>query len=114
MYFDTPAHSAGPLVLLAEIALNFYKAIERQRTEQYTIKSRLRVVLRQRTLSKVQLHWNPLKYQAVEKPRREHKRNAERYSGHTLAQSNNAIQGPFLFRQPPPPRQILAKESGSY
>ena len=94
MYFDTPAHSAGPLVLLAEIALNFYKAIERQRTEKYTNKSRLRVVLRQETLSGVQLYWSPLEYQAVEKPRREHERNAERYSGHTLTQSNNAIQAP--------------------
>ena len=48
MYFYTLAHPAGPLVVLTEIELN-YNAIERQRTEQYTIKSRLRVVLRQRT-----------------------------------------------------------------
>ena len=45
MYFYTLAHSASPLVVLTEVALNYYNAIERQRTEQYTIKSRLRVVI---------------------------------------------------------------------
>jgi hypothetical protein len=49
---------------VAEIVLNYKKAIERNRAERYTVKSRLRVILGQRNLSDIQhiqLSWDHLR-----------------------------------------------------